>query len=167
MMRFGQRRRARGSGLPLSSFVAVGLIAVMAAAGYVMLNDRIEDLPRSVTQVTNTTFAVCGAPPHRDCVIDGDTFYLGTQSIRLVDVDAPEIGEPRCAAEAELGAEAARRLQALLNAGPFEVRATSTRDFDQYDRLLRSAVRDGQSLGAVLADEGLARRPNEPDIWCD
>ena len=39
--------------------------------------------------------------------------------------------------------------------GPFTL-AASGRDRDRYGRLLRTATREGESLGAVLVHEGLA-----------
>ena len=52
----------------------------------------------------NSSFAMCGRPPHYNCVIDGDTFYLQNQSVRIADIDAPETHRSRCASEAALGA---------------------------------------------------------------
>jgi endonuclease YncB( thermonuclease family) len=100
-------------------------------------------------------------------VIDGDTFYLQKQSIRIADIDAPETHPPRCAREAALGEAATRRLGALLNAGPFEMQA-GARDEDRYGRKLRTLLRDGQSLGGILVTEGLARRwTGSRQPWCD
>jgi endonuclease YncB( thermonuclease family) len=48
------------------------------------------------------------------------------------------------------------RLQELLNNGAFSLSAID-RDTDGYGRLLRVVERDGESLGGVLVDEGLAR----------
>ena len=59
--------------------------------------------------------------------------------------------------ELALGQKAKFRLLELVNAGPFEVSATAGRDEDIYGRKLRLIVRNGQSLGAVLVAEGLAR----------
>ena len=110
-------------------------------------------------------FVRCGNPPHYDCVVDGDTFYLRDEAIRIAGIDAPETGEPQCDYEAALGLRATIRLQELLNEGPFEVAAPIGPTVDQYDRLLRTITRDGQSLGAVLVAEGLAR--NGPRrSWC-
>jgi endonuclease YncB( thermonuclease family) len=98
--------------------------------------------------------------------MDGDTFYLGRESIRIADIDAPETHSPKCASEARLGAAATHRLQSLLNAGPIDLRAID-RDQDRYGRKLRVVVRDGRSLGSVLVSEGLAREWNGRQMpWC-
>jgi endonuclease YncB( thermonuclease family) len=112
------------------------------------------------------SFGRCGQPPHRNCVVDGDTFYLGGQSIRLADIDAPEIHAPGCASEARLGMEATHRLQSLLNGGPIDLRTTD-RDQDRFGRKLRVVVRGGRSLGSVLISEGLAREWTGRRVpWC-
>jgi endonuclease YncB( thermonuclease family) len=101
-----------------------------------------------------------------NCVIDGDTFRYEGQSIRIMDIDAPETYPPRCDYEEELGEQATLRLQELLNAGPFQMRS-SHRDEDRYGRKLRVVTRDGRSLGAILVAEGLARAwTGQRMTWC-
>jgi endonuclease YncB( thermonuclease family) len=115
-------------------------------------------------EVASLRFTLCNRPPHRDCVIDGDTFYLGRQSIRIADIDAPEVSPPRCIYEADLGQRATTRLYALLNAGPIEIRGDKN---DRYGRQLRTVYRDGRSLGSVLVSEGLARKwTGRREPWC-
>jgi micrococcal nuclease len=100
-------------------------------------------------------------------VVDGDTFDFAGERIRMVGLDAPETHPPRCAAEAELGARATRRLSQLLAAGPFELMAID-RDRDRYGRKLRIVMRSGRNIGDVLIAEGLAR-PYEGGLrvgWC-
>lgn len=112
-------------------------------------------------------FALCGQQKRITCVVDGDTFWLDGEKIRIADLDAPEIGEPHCRSEYELGMRATRRLVELLNAGPFEIRISGTRDRDAYGRALRVVVRDGRSLGGQLVQEGLARRwTGRRRPWC-
>jgi endonuclease YncB( thermonuclease family) len=89
-------------------------------------------------------------------VIDGDTFRYRGEKIRIADIDTPETRGARCAAEAELGARATRRLDALLGEAPFELEPID-RDEDRYGRKLRIVTRGGESLGDVLVAEGLAR----------
>ena len=136
------------------------VIAAMAGA-CCAFSERADAQPQSTSQL-----ALCGRPPHHNCVIDGDTFYLGNQSIRIADIDAPETHPSRCEYEAQLGQRATRRLRELLNAGPFTLQAY-TRDRDQYGRLLRIVIRDGRSIGGVLVSEGLARKwTGRRQPWC-
>ena len=111
-------------------------------------------------------FALCAEAPRTTCVVDGDTFWLNGEKIRIADINAPETQGARCAAEARLGEAAKFRLAQLLGAGHFRMEA-SARDRDRYGRLLRVVRRDGRSLGAVLVAEGLAEpwRGRRSD-WC-
>ncbi|WP_280800093.1 thermonuclease family protein [Agrobacterium fabrum] len=101
------------------------------------------------------------------CVIDGDTLWIDGTKIRVADIDAPEISEPKCASELALGNRATERLIELVNQGPFEIRAWPGRDTDRYGRALRVLVRNGRSLGDILVSEGLARTwAGRREPWC-
>lgn len=101
-------------------------------------------------------FGLCHGGGGTNCVVDGDTFYTGGVKIRIADIDTPETHPPRCADEARLGEAATHRMAALLNAGPFTMAAID-RDEDRYGRKLRVVMRDWESLGDTLVEEGLAR----------
>ena len=113
-------------------------------------------------------FSLCSGAIRQTCVIDGDTFWYRGEKVRIADINAPEVGDPGCAAEAALGARATDRLAALLNAGPFTLApGDPARDRDRYGRLLREVTRDGESLGDAMVAEGLAEtwRGYRRD-WC-
>ncbi|WP_245409888.1 thermonuclease family protein [Pararhizobium haloflavum] len=149
------RRRARLS--RFASRMAALVLAIGIAAGCLWFDGRTIQPPDAiVTGALHTHFAFCATPPHADCVIDGDTFYLGSQPIRIADIDTPETFRPDCAAEAERGKRATMRMHELLNAGPIELRLQA-RDKDRYGRSLRTVHRGGRSLGQQLVSEGLAR----------
>lgn len=113
------------------------------------------------------SFSLCFTGGGTNCVVDGDTFWIQGEKVRIADIDAPETHPPRCDHEADLGQRATLRLQELLNAGPVTL-ASADRDTDRYGRLLRIVERDGQSLGEQLVDEGLARRWTGRRLpWCD
>lgn len=101
-------------------------------------------------------FGSCPTGGGTDCVVDGDTFWIGGEKVRIADIDAPETHPPRCDDEARLGNAATRRLQQLLNGGPIRL-VVGERDADRYGRRLRIVVRNGRSLGDQLVSEGLAR----------
>ncbi len=112
------------------------------------------------------SFAVCGMV-RRTCVVDGDTIWLEGVKIRIADIDTPEISQPKCDYEYDLGIKARDRLVVLLNQGEFEAVTIGSRDEDQYGRKLRVLLRDGRSIGDQLVAEGLARTWSglrEP--WC-
>jgi endonuclease YncB( thermonuclease family) len=101
------------------------------------------------------------------CVVDGDTFWLKGQKIRIADIDTPEISSPRCDWEYDRGIEARDRLAVLLSEGPFELQPVGDRDEDRYGRKLRVVTRDGASLGDQLVSEGLARTwTGRREPWC-
>lgn len=102
-------------------------------------------------------FSLCHGP-RITCVVDGDTIWYNHEKIRITDINAPEISEPSCDYELDLGEKAADRLVQLLNQGRFSLVAQPKRDTDKYGRKLRSITRGGTSLGEVLVAEGLAER---------
>jgi endonuclease YncB( thermonuclease family) len=166
-----RRRRAARSKLPRSSWLVTLLIAVLAGLGYVSFSQDeaggAAARPDAGTIVSGVSFAMCGRPPHANCVIDGDTFYLGDESIRVADIDTPEVSQPQCLYEGRLGRRATERFQQLLNAGPITLALWDERDVDQYGRKLRVVMRDGRSLGDTLVAEGLAHRwTGSRQPWC-
>jgi endonuclease YncB( thermonuclease family) len=111
-------------------------------------------------------FGFCHTGGGTNCVVDGDTIRLAGEKIRVADIDAPETHDPRCAAEQQLGNQATRRLQQLLNGGSVSLQATD-RDEDRYGRKLRIVLVDGRSVGEMLVGEGLARSyGNGRRPWC-
>jgi hypothetical protein len=108
------------------------------------------------TNPVRANFGLCHTGGGTNCVVDGDTLWLGGQKIRVADIDAPETHDPRCAQERALGDRATRRLRQLLNGGAVSLEAID-RDQDRYGRKLRIVLVDGRSVGGTLVEEGLAR----------
>lgn len=172
----GQGRRPRRRPRPrararrrLSPILVAGPLAL--AAGLLAFVDTGVGLPvrRPVLPDSEAArFGRCGAGPRINCVVDGDTFWYRGEKIRLSDINAPEVGTPRCASEAALGEQATARLQALLNAGPFTLaRRAEDPDRDRYGRLLREVTRGGESLGETLVAEHYAERwKGYRGSWC-
>lgn len=118
-------------------------------------------------QTVALSFSRCGGGARVTCVVDGDTIWLRGEKIRVADIDTPEISSPQCASELALGQQATQRMTQLLNLGPFEVAPNRGDQTDVYGRSLRVLMRDGQSLGAILVAEGLARRwDGARRSWC-
>ena len=111
-------------------------------------------------------FPICGGGQRYTCVVDGDTFWLRGEKIRVADIDTPEVSSPRCPAELALGRRATGRMQELLNAGPFALEPADRAE-DRYGRKLFRVTRAGESLGTALVGEGLAVwfGNGRPD-WC-
>ena len=121
----------------------------------------------SAADIHSANFTRCGSGERVNCVVDGDTIWFGGEKIRFASMDTPEISSPGCAREAELGEAATRRMQELLNEGPFALTLNpGDENRDRYGRLLRRVSRDGQDLGEVLIAEGLSDRWPSSIDWC-
>ncbi|NYI99959.1 endonuclease YncB(thermonuclease family) [Nocardioides thalensis] len=98
-------------------------------------------------------------------IVDGDTLELGNgETVRLVGIDTPEVGE--CGFE-----ESASRLRELVG-GQAVTLGESDEDRDQYDRLLRYVdigamdagyrlIRDGLATARYDSRDGYGRHPRE------
>ena len=130
-----------GGGWTLFGTAPIGGVAAFAA---------------SAADTETASFGMCHSGGGTNCVVDGDTIWYRGTKIRIADIDTPETHQPKCAAEAKLGAAATRRMLQLVNAGPFTLQSIN-RDEDRYGRKLRVITRGGKSLGELLVEEGLAR----------
>lgn len=116
--------------------------------------------------IAHGRFARCSGAVRVHCVVDGDTFWMDGEKIRIADLNAPEVSSPRCASEARLGARATEALIAQLNAGPFALEPID-RDEDRYGRKLRRVMRGGESVGDAMVSAGVARWYGEGRRgWC-
>ena len=157
--------------------LSLGAFSIVFAGGMLALNWPLSgltsigpsELANKLSLMAGSTsprFEVCGIT-RSTCVVDGDTFWLEGEKIRIADIDTPEISEPKCDSEYELGMKATYRLRDLLNEGAFEVRPIGNRDEDRFGRKLRVVVRGGRSLGDQLVSEGLARTwTGRREPWC-
>lgn len=147
---------------------AVGLLAAMVlGVGAAGVGNMMPREAGTVLRVDPSAIVRCPAVREAFCVVDGDTVRYGGERIRLSGIDTPEISNPGCAAEKQLGERATLRLVAILERGPFDI--VDTREGrDRYGRLLRELRRDGRSIGDMLVAEGLARRwQGRKQGWCE
>ena len=93
-------------------------------------------------------------PAHRHTVApsairvhDGDTFYVGAETIRLRGIDTPELGRPG-------SRPAACRLTALLREGPVTI---VPRLEDVYGRTVADVYVGGRSVADIMRREGFAK----------
>ncbi|MCM2294158.1 thermonuclease family protein [Allorhizobium sp. BGMRC 0089] len=124
-------------------------------------------MPTTAQTTYTRRFYYCGRGGLRNCVVDGDTFWLDKVKIRVADIDAPETEQAKCKSERDRGYAAKVRLRELLNAGAFSLAAYGHENKDIYGRSVRLVMRNGQSLGAILVKEGLARPwTGHRKPWC-
>ena len=101
-------------------------------------------------------FGYCHTGGGTNCVVDGDTFHINGDKVRIAGIDAPETHPPRCPEEARLGNEATVMLRGLLNSGAVTMTGID-RDQDSYGRLLRNVAVNGQDVGEAMIAAGVAR----------
>ena len=135
---------------PVLAFTAA--VAVQAAIAAPPFRSMLHPAASPV----RASFGYCYRGGGTNCVVDGDTFWIGGEKVRIADIDAPETHPPRCAEEARLGNEATERLHALLNSGALTMSAID-RDRDRYGRLLRNVAVSGQDVGEAMIAAGVAR----------
>lgn len=152
--------------------IAAGAAVLGGVIVHLLTGGQLPRLPAGSTLAAlasshGKAFGLCHSSYANDCVIDGDTIQYRGQRIRMIDYDAPEVGEPKCASEAALGDRATLRLLDLLNGGRVEVRSAGSRDEDRYGRKLRLVLVDGRSVGDTLTAEGLAWPwEGHRHFWC-
>lgn len=147
--------------------ISAGVIA--ALAGCILSSAAFGNLTTAQAGSTDAKqrFEKCAGGQRQRCVVDGDTLWIAGLKVRVADIDAPEISEPKCRSELALGNRATKRLIELINEGPFELKSWPGRDEDRYGRKLRVLIRNGRSLGDVLVSEELARTwTGRREPWC-
>lgn len=110
------------------------------------------------------TLTLCPAQGvRRDCVVDGDTLWIGREKIRLENVSAPELDE-KCEAGRELAIAARDLLLALLNGGELAIERHGR---DDYGRTLARVSAGGRDVGEALVARRVARPwQGGPWRWC-
>jgi len=100
--------------------------------------------------------------------VDGDTIVCARETIRISNIDTPELGShARCAAEAELAARAKDFTATRLASGQVALERDRHRPRDRYGRTLATVSVDGADLGEALVAAGLARRwDGRRHPWC-
>ncbi|WP_299844489.1 thermonuclease family protein [uncultured Jannaschia sp.] len=123
--------------------VAALLVALAAGVGWQLTSDQAE------TERPVTVYE--GVPTIRD----GDNVNIGGVNIRLVGIDACELGQPAwwAGAEIDCGTWARDSFRELV--GPRSVRCEST-ERDVYDRPLAICYTGERELNPVLVRNGIA-----------
>lgn len=99
-------------------------------------------------------------------VYDGDTFRLGDERIRILGMDAPEIGtRSKCASEGRTAIEARNYLRETLSRGNIRIARDGE---DIYGRTLAHVYVDGIDVAQDMIEKGLAvtYSPAAHGSWC-
>lgn len=116
----------------------------------------------------HATFSICASATRINCVVDGDTFWYEGVKYRISDINTPEISQPACERERQLGHQAQVALLETLNGTGLTLEQQERRDTDKYGRKLRVVMQDGQSIGDTLIAQGLAHRWEGHKLsWCE
>ena len=109
-------------------------------------------------------FPICKGGHRVTCVVDGDTFWLKGEKIRVDGYDSPEMGKPKCSGPAAGAVEARNALAQLLNSGVVELDRSGT---DRYGRTLARVLVDGQDITKAMVGAGYGRRYQRgQQDWC-
>lgn len=118
----------------------------------------------SASPIAAVDYDVCGTAKRITCVVDGDTFWVRGEKVRIINIDAPEIQHAKCDAERRLGMVTRQRLGELLSGGRLWLGRDGT---DREGRTLALVRVNGNDLGEVLIAEGLARPwEGSRKEWC-
>ena len=103
---------------------------------------------------------------------DGDTCYVTFKGkkdkVRLLDLDTPEISNPKCEKEYMLGIEARDYINQLISEGKrIEFETEYNRDF--FDRILSYIIVDGKNASKLMVTHrlGVVYDKNNKKDWCE
>jgi endonuclease YncB( thermonuclease family) len=135
-------------------------IAVLTVAAGILTSFKLDQK----TAAQEARFGQCYSADGGNCVVNGDTIYIGGEKVGIAGIEAPKIQGYRCEAERNRGIDAATRLADLLNGG----NVTVSKSFaDQSGRAVRHVLVNSQDVAGTMIDAGLARAvgSQDPD-WC-
>jgi len=134
--------------LPTVLLAVVLIIAATSAPAWPRGPHRLRPPAHAVRPAPTRPHVVS---PRAIRVHDGDTFYVGSETIRLRGIDTPELGQPGAA-------EAKWRLIQLLRWGPVTIVPHVE---DVYGRTVADVFVGGQSVADILRREGF-QKPIHP-----
>lgn len=133
--------------------ISCGVLAAMSATGALSVGDKGEPVPAASVRV-----------------IDGDTVAIGSERVRLSNLDSPEMpGRAKCPYEGRQAVAARERLSQVIHApgAVITLHRDSKRSRDRYGRTLARLAVGGVDVADGLIAEGLARPwKGRSSDWC-
>lgn len=173
-------REGQGSRNRATAAIAVGFAVILAATASEHGQSGADRPLNTIDAATITSsvdpspepvkarFSTCSSGKRTNCVVDGDTFWYLGEKYRISDINTPEISQPACERERQLGKDAQQALLHELNSGGVTLVRAERRDVDRYGRKLRVVMREGRSVGDGLIAGGLAHRWEGHKLsWCE
>lgn len=102
-------------------------------------------------------------------IIDGDTIVIDGETVRILNIDAPELRHAGCDAERRLAVLARKRVREMIGDGSSVelIRGDGPRMKDRHGRTLARVLIDGEDIGDALVADGLARPwEGKRRSWC-
>jgi micrococcal nuclease len=122
-----------------------------------------ESGPDRSVRAPSRAMPICRGGVRQNCVVDGDTFWLDGEKIRIEGIDAPEV-KGKCRHELDLAAKATKRLSSLLSHQTIEIDRNGK---DGFGRTLVQVSTGRGEIGSVMIREGLAREyAGGRGSWC-
>lgn len=145
----------------VAGIILFAILVAVAIIGISIATITHQD-PRAAAHAAQ--FGQCYNSGVDECVLDGDTIYVGGQRVDVAGIVAPAIQGAKCSDERTRGIESALKLADLLNSGKVTLGDT-VRDSD--GTLRRRVAVDGKDVAAAMIDAGVTqdRGSGQPD-WC-
>ena len=158
-----RKRNRRGLWLPT---IAVGIAALFGLWGSGLLQPTVAPPSAAVSTSRGLTFGLCEQGGLTNCVASGDSFYLGGKTIRIANIEAPQLYGAACPRETELSGILGPAHQSILNSGENRLRRVG-QDMERYGLLLRNVAVNGSDVGQAMVEAGVAREIGDlTRSWC-
>ena len=139
------------------------VFAAAIAAAIVALSMFTVFHPDPAADARAAQFSQCYNAQGPNCVLDGDTIYVGGERVEIAGIEAPGITDARCDKEHDRGVQAATQLVLLLNSGPVTV---SLPFGDQSGRMVRKVEVKGRDVALKMISLDVAHEAGSGLTWC-
>lgn len=142
--------------------VVLGLILLLSF--FVLFQVDRESSPQLRFGMIDSSHIVFSSQPNHlflvSKVVDGDTIDVlvdgKPERVRFIGIDTPETVDERKNIQC-YGPEASARMKELLSGKSVALETKPDEDRDDYGRLLRYVILDGEDVGATMLSEGYAK----------